>query len=81
MDRIVIVEDDPVILRGLSDNLRAEGYGVLPAEDGDTGYRLIRDEQVTMRTPEPIERLMDCFERHGMMRRVVRLRPLGNLKN
>jgi sigma-B regulation protein RsbU (phosphoserine phosphatase) len=45
VDRIVIVEDDPAILRGLSDNLRAEGYGVLPAGDGDAGYRLICDEQ------------------------------------
>lgn len=45
MDRIVIVEDDPVILRGLSDNLRAEGYGVLSAGDGDAGYQLICDEQ------------------------------------
>lgn len=43
MDRIVIVEDDPAILRGLSDNLRQEGYGVLPAADGETGYRLICD--------------------------------------
>ena len=46
-----------------------------------SGGRLIRDEQVALRTSEPIERLMDCFERHAMMRRVVRLRPLGNLKN
>ncbi|HEX7777923.1 MAG TPA: SpoIIE family protein phosphatase [Vicinamibacterales bacterium] len=45
MQRIVIVEDDPAILRGLSDNLRQEGYDVLPAEDGDAGYRLIRDAQ------------------------------------
>jgi sigma-B regulation protein RsbU (phosphoserine phosphatase) len=45
VDRIVIVEDDPAILRGLSDNLRQEGYGVLSAADGDVGYRLIRDEQ------------------------------------
>lgn len=43
MDRIVIVEDDPTILRGLSDNLRQEGYGVLPAVDGVAGYRLICD--------------------------------------
>lgn len=45
MDRIVIVEDDPAILRGLSDNLRQEGYRVLSAADGDAGYRLICDAQ------------------------------------
>lgn len=41
MDRIVIVEDDLAILRGLSDNLRVERYEVLTASDGDAGYRLI----------------------------------------
>jgi sigma-B regulation protein RsbU (phosphoserine phosphatase) len=44
-DRIVLVEDDLAILRGLSDNIRAEGYEVLGANDGETGYRLIRDHQ------------------------------------
>ena len=42
-DRILLVEDDLAILRGLSDNIRAEGYEVLGANDGETGYRLIRD--------------------------------------
>ena len=43
--------------------------------------RVVRDEQVQLKTSEPIERLMDCFEHNAIMRRVVRLRPLGNLKN
>ena len=38
-------------------------------------------KEVPLRTSEPIDRLMDCFEQHGMMRPVLRLRPLGNLKN
>ena len=44
MTRIVIVEDDPAILRGLADNLRFESYDVLTATDGETGYELIRDK-------------------------------------
>jgi serine phosphatase RsbU (regulator of sigma subunit) len=44
-DRVLVVEDDIAILRGLSDNIRAEGYDVLVASDGETGYRLIRDQQ------------------------------------
>jgi len=43
--------------------------------------RVVREETVPMRASEPIDRLMDCFEQHGIMRPVVRLRPLGNLKN
>jgi serine phosphatase RsbU (regulator of sigma subunit) len=45
MNRIVVIEDDPAILRGLTDTLRAESYDVLPAADGEDGYRLALDEQ------------------------------------
>jgi hypothetical protein len=38
-------------------------------------------KEIPLRTSEPIDRLMECFEQNGMMRPVVRLRPLGNLKN
>lgn len=45
MTRILVVEDDPSILRGLKDNLLVESYEVLTASDGETGYRLIRDQK------------------------------------
>ena len=44
MIRILVVEDDPAILRGLADNLKFEGYEVLTATDGETGYRLCGSE-------------------------------------
>lgn len=40
MTRILIVEDDPAILRGLADNLTYEGYEVLTATDGETGFSI-----------------------------------------
>jgi len=40
MTTVLAVEDDPAILRGLADNLRFEGYEVLTATDGETGYRM-----------------------------------------
>jgi len=43
--RVLIVEDDPAILRGLKDNLLIESYEVLTAADGDAGYRLIREQK------------------------------------
>jgi sigma-B regulation protein RsbU (phosphoserine phosphatase) len=45
VSRILIVEDDPAVLRGLKDNLTFEAYEVLTAVDGEHAYRLIRDEQ------------------------------------
>jgi DNA-binding response OmpR family regulator len=43
MSRLLVVEDDPAILRGLSDNLRAESHEVFTASDGETAYRMARD--------------------------------------
>jgi tRNA-splicing ligase RtcB len=43
--------------------------------------RIVRQEVVPMRTAAPMERLMNCLEQHDVMRPVIRLRPLGNLKN
>ena len=45
MTRVLVVEDDPAILRGLKDNLLVESYEVLTAADGDSGYRLIREQK------------------------------------
>jgi len=41
---ILVVEDDPAILRGLTDNLRFEDYEVLAATDGEAGYKLQREK-------------------------------------
>jgi len=45
MSRILVVEDDPAILRGLTDNLKFESYEVLTAADGEIGYRLIQEKK------------------------------------
>jgi DNA-binding response OmpR family regulator len=41
--RILVVEDDPAILRGLSDNLKLESYEVVTAADGEAGDRLAHE--------------------------------------
>jgi DNA-binding response OmpR family regulator len=43
--RILIVEDDPAILRGLADNLGCESYDVVTAADGEQGYSLARSRK------------------------------------
>ncbi len=44
-ERILIVEDDPSILRGLDLNLAMEGYKVRTAADGEEGLRIARTER------------------------------------
>jgi DNA-binding response OmpR family regulator len=43
-ERILIIEDDPSILRGLQLNLGMEGYVVRSANDGATGLAMARSE-------------------------------------
>ena len=45
MSVILVVEDDPAILRGLADNLRFESYEVRTAEDGESGYKLLAEKK------------------------------------
>jgi DNA-binding response OmpR family regulator len=45
MSVILVVEDDPAILRGLTDNLRFESYEVLTATDGESGYKVLAEKQ------------------------------------
>ena len=44
-ERILVIEDDPSILRGLQLNLGMEGYVVRSAMDGETGLALARTEE------------------------------------
>ncbi|HET9554687.1 MAG TPA: response regulator transcription factor [Anaeromyxobacteraceae bacterium] len=44
-ERILVIEDDPSILRGLQLNLGMEGYAVRSATDGETGLALARAER------------------------------------
>jgi len=45
MTTVLVIEDDPAILRGLTDNLSFEGYDVITAMDGETGYHLQRERK------------------------------------
>src|SRR5262249_17650675 len=44
MAKLLIVEEEPSILRGLADQFRREGYEVLAEADGDGGYAAIARE-------------------------------------
>jgi DNA-binding response OmpR family regulator len=45
MSRILVIEDDRTILRGLRDNLEYESYEVFTATDGEQGYRLLQERR------------------------------------
>ena len=48
MKRILIVEDDPVILKGLQVLLRSEHYDILTATDGDRGYQMAKRKSIDL---------------------------------
>lgn len=48
MSKILIVEDEPNMRMGLKDNLEFEGYDVDFAEDGETGFNKIIDNEYNL---------------------------------
>lgn len=72
----------------LIETARADGR-LSPTEDTVTRVRMTRGQRarvvsarnVTVMKPGPIDALMEKLSDHRLMRSVVRLRPLGNLKN
>ncbi|MHC4481194.1 MAG: response regulator, partial [Planctomycetota bacterium] len=44
-ETVLIVEDDPTMLRGLKDNFEFEGYVVLTAADGEQGLNAALDHK------------------------------------
>lgn len=45
MKRILLVEDEPSLVLTLGDRLRAEGYEVIVAEDGEQGFLLASEQR------------------------------------
>jgi serine phosphatase RsbU (regulator of sigma subunit) len=68
MSRIVVVEDNPGMLRGLADNLRNQDYEVLTAANGIEGYRLVRENQPDLVILDLMLPGMDGFEICRQMR-------------
>lgn len=48
MKKILVIEDDPAILKGLEASLKEEHYEVLSARDGERGYQMARQEKVDL---------------------------------
>lgn len=48
MKRILVIEDDPSISRGLQASLTEESYDVFVATDGDKGYQLVKKENIDL---------------------------------
>ena len=48
MKRILIIEDDPAITKGLSDVLTEEHYEVVTEEDGEKGFKFAQNENITL---------------------------------
>ncbi|NWF89234.1 MAG: response regulator transcription factor [Ignavibacteriaceae bacterium] len=48
MKRILIIEDDPAISRGLSDALTQEHFEVVTEEDGEKGFKFAQNENIAL---------------------------------
>src|SRR6478672_147282 len=79
MNRIVVIEDDPAILRGLATSLRAESYDVRTAANGGDGYRMVRESPPDLVILDLMLPEMDGYDicremrRHGLATPILML--------
>jgi len=76
MKRILIIEDDRSIQRGLNDALARQSFEVLVAGDGEQGYRLIRTEHPDLVILDLMLPKMDGFELCRKLRKEGVMTPL-----
>lgn len=62
MKKILIIEDDPALLAGLSESLSSEQYSVTKAEEGQKGYSLALQNDFDLILLDLILPLKDGFE-------------------
>ncbi|HTP12478.1 MAG TPA: SpoIIE family protein phosphatase [Bacteroidota bacterium] len=69
MKTILLVEDDPSIVRGLRDNLEREGYRVCSETDGRKGYERAKREQPDLVILDVMLPSMDGFQICSLLKR------------
>src|SRR6185436_1959557 len=79
MNSIIVIEDDPNLLRGLADTLRHESYDVLTSANGEEGFRLVSEKQPDLVILDLLLPGVDGFDvcrrvrHHGLNTRILML--------
>jgi DNA-binding response OmpR family regulator len=76
MSRILIIEDELPMRRGLEDCLSAEGYRVFSAADGESGLQRALDEQPDLILLDIMMPKLDGFAVAAELRRLGRITPI-----
>ena len=62
MNKILVVDDEPLMCEIFSEILKRKGYDVLTAHDGQEALDLLKDEQVNLLLSDVIMPNVDGFE-------------------
>ena len=76
MSRILIIEDELPMRRGLEDCLSAEGYRVFSAADGESGLQRALAEQPDLILLDIMMPKLDGFAVAAELRRLGRITPI-----
>jgi len=45
LKKILIIEDDPAVIKGLTENLKNEHFDVISSESGEKGYQIVKSDK------------------------------------
>lgn len=60
--RVLIIEDEPGILLSLKDEFESEGYSVFTAEDGEKGFKMVKQHRPDLVILDIMLPLLDGYE-------------------
>jgi len=60
--RVLIIEDEPGILLSLKDEFESEGYSVFTAEDGEKGFKMVKQQKPDLVILDIMLPILDGYE-------------------
>jgi two-component system alkaline phosphatase synthesis response regulator PhoP len=60
--KVLIIEDEPGILLSLKDEFESEGYSVFTAEDGEKGFKMVKQQKPDLLILDIMLPLLDGYE-------------------
>jgi CheY-like chemotaxis protein len=74
---ILIIDDDPIFIQGIKENLQFDGFSVLEAFDGLTGYKLAKKNKPDLIILDVMMPKLDGFKVCSMLKKDLQTKDIS----